>query len=413
MKLDVTRLESVYEMAHDGAQLAATRFANSLERDARVRNTRVTFGTQPETAIDGRSVAVGIDLDGVLDGRCLVEFDESIVATIQRTLVGGQLDASDPALGRSALLEFGAVLNNGFVDGWADAFDADIDVSPPSIEAADFSQMQSTDTGPLELAFWSQIDTVDHSRAFTHCFVPTADCVERLVSGESGDRTIEASALSGFETLLENGVASMSDTLTEMTGIEAETPTNRMEFISLDRLPARVSTGRYRSVAFSFHDTPSGYLLFLFDRDGATTLVRELFGDSTGNAALARDAIQELANVMTSSLLDGWANVLETAIDHSTPAYTEDMGAAVIDPLVVGLSEHQEFAFVFSLQLRSSDPPIELDIYTIPDEDDLLRALRALETKPLEGVAQPPSFTPTEATPTAFAVGELIESDHP
>ncbi len=413
MKLDLPRLESVYEMAHDGAQLAATRFTNSLEIDTRVRNTRIAFGTPPTSAADERSVAVAIDLDGFLDGRCFVEFDESIVATIQRRLVGGRFDEPDPALGRSALREVGAMLNNGFVDGWADALDADIDVSPPSIESIGTPQRQVTASEPLELSFWSQIDTVDHSRAFTLCFVPTADCVERLVSTDAGERAIEASALRGLDTLLENGVASMSDTVTAMTGIEVETPTNRLEFISIDRLPARVSNGRYRSVAFSFHDTPSGYLLFLFDHDGASALVRELFGEPSHNGAMARDAIQELANVMTSSLLDGWANVLETTIDHSTPAYTDDMGAAVIDPLVVGLSERQEFAFVFSFQLRAIDTSIELDVYTIPDEADLLRALRLLETKPIEPVAQPPSFTPTEATPTAFAVGDLLESDHP
>ncbi|WP_240334663.1 hypothetical protein [Halorussus sp. MSC15.2] len=74
-------------------------------------------------------------------------------------------------------------------------------------------------------------------------------------------------------------------------------------------------------------------------------------------------------------MLDGWANLLDTTIDHSTPAYAHDMGAAVVDPLVVGLGESQEFAFVFDTRIEAVDTEVDLDIYVIPDEADLRAAL--------------------------------------
>lgn len=71
--------------------------------------------------------------------------------------------------------------------------------------------------------------------------------------------------------------------------------------------------------------------------------------------------------------------MLDETIHHSTPAYTHDMGAAVIDPLIVGLSEQQEFAFVFDTRICATDSEFDVDIYAIPGEVELERALSMLE----------------------------------
>jgi chemotaxis protein CheC len=93
---------------------------------------------------------------------------------------------------------------------------------------------------------------------------------------------------------------------------------------------------------------------------------------------------------MASGLLDGWANMLDTTIDHSTPAYAHDMGAAVIDPLAVGLGAEQEFAFVFDTRITATETELDLDIYAIPDEESLEAALDRLDPSLVE-------HTPTQA----------------
>jgi chemotaxis protein CheC len=106
---------------------------------------------------------------------------------------------------------------------------------------------------------------------------------------------------------------------------------------------------------------------------------------------MGRDAIGEFSNVMASGFLDGWANVLDTTVEHTPPEYTRDLGAAVIDPLIVGLSRHQEFAFVFDTRITAADDrEIDVDVYAIPDESALERALGELE---VDRVAD----TPTKA----------------
>jgi len=113
---------------------------------------------------------------------------------------------------------------------------------------------------------------------------------------------------------------------------------------------------------------------------------------------MGQSAIKELGNIMASGFLDGWANVLETTIDHSTPEYIHDMGAAVIDPVVIQLGENQEFAFVFDTRVQAADREFDCNIYAIPDESDLEQAINDL---PMDRI---------EDAPTKAAIDE-IETD--
>jgi len=56
--------------------------------------------------------------------------------------------------------------------------------------------------------------------------------------------------------------------------------------------------------------------------------------ESAGCTDMERSAIQEIGNVMTSGFIDGWANVLQTRIDISTPEFTFGPGSGMVDRLV-------------------------------------------------------------------------------
>jgi chemotaxis protein CheC len=67
----------------------------------------------------------------------------------------------------------------------------------------------------------------------------------------------------------------------------------------------------------------------------------------------------------------------------------------VIDPVIIQLGENQEFAFVFDTVIEAENHRFDCDIYAIPDEDDLERALNDLEVERIE------------ETPTTAKFGEL------
>jgi chemotaxis protein CheC len=419
MKLDVDTMETFYEMAREGAGLAADRLTSMTDLRTRVSVTRLHFTSRAAIADEfdtGRKkIGVSVGLVGGVEGRSLILFDEESAYDIAQTLISDVPGDERKWLAKSAIIEIGSIMNNGFVDGWADVLGTEIDISPPEF-VADVSPNvfgdDSTDDN-LAVAFRSQIEAVGEEVQFQHYLIPERDSVVRLLESEGDGRVIDSEKFSGFDQLTRNGAVKISENLERMTGIDTEIEIWRIDFISLDAIPGSISNERLISVAFTFDGMPSGYLLFLFDRASAASLVKAALGaEPIGDfGSLERDAIQEISNVMASGFLDGWANVLKTTIDHSTPAYTYDMGAAVVDPLVVGLSEHQEFAFVFDMRIRAAGMTFDLDVYAFPDEDDLIYALETLDTGRVDESSPTPEFAPAEAAPSSFEVEDLVELD--
>ena len=398
MKLDVDTLGTFYEMAREGAGLAADRFSSMTDIPARVDVTHLNFTRDATIARDLAGtdwVGIRVKLTDGFTGTSLLLFDEESADTITDAMVE-RIPTVDDALYESAVTEVGQTMNNGFVDGWANVLDANIDVSAPRYVAADrtdelLAASTPTNAGDeMAVLFRNNLEAVGEELTFRHYLVPDANTVERLFEAGSDRRAIEFEKLVGFDRIAQRGATQAANNLAQMSGIEMDVDIRRINFISLDAIPSEVSAEPMIGVAFSFVGMPSGYLLFLFDERSARTLVGKSLdrepSDDLGE--FERDAIQELSNVMASGMLDGWANLLDTTIDHSTPAYAHDMGAAVVDPLVVGLGEAQEFAFVFDTRIEAVGTEVDLDIYVIPDETDLREALgafdmnRVAETRP-------------------------------
>ncbi|KAB1192345.1 chemotaxis protein CheC [Haloferax sp. MBLA0076] len=396
MKLNVNALGTFYEMAREGAGLAATRLNSMSEFDSRVKVTRLHFTHRSEIRNElddgGEKVGIRVTMDGELSGTSLLLFDHESALSVAGTLVDDVDDEATNELATSAIVELCHIMNSGFVDGWADVLQAEIDVSAPEyvigdtatafIDEDEFTNMHEE----LALVFQSQIETTGTEFGFEHYLIPEHDSISRLFETQTDDEGIEYEKLAGFDQMAQHGATRVAENLTRMTNIEMGVDIRRINFISLDAIPETVPNEPLVSVAFSFSGTLGGYLLFLFDPKSANELVAATVGESPGGGlgAFEQDAIKELSNVMTSGLLDGWANMLDATIDHSTPAYSHDMGAAVVDPLIVGLSEVQEFAFVFDTRIHAVDREFDVDIYAIPDESDLEAALDRLDARRID-----------------------------
>ena len=382
MRLSVDTLGTFYEMARQGAGLAADRLTRITGTEARVSATRLEFSTtgavRAELADDRTHAGASVDLSGGIEGRTILLFGEAAGRELARTLVTDVAEPSDQLL-ESAIAEVCGIMNNGFVDGWADVLRTEIDISAPEyVSGARLEDLVAGDDDGVALLFRSKIETRGSEVEFEHYFVPAEDSAEELFSSPEG---VAYENLAGFDRVAQRGADRVSQDLTQLSGMETSVDVRRVSFVALDAIPGAVPRDEVASVAFSFDGMPSGYLLFLYDRYSARKLVETMVGEEpeAGLGAFGRDALNEASNIMASGLLDGWANVLETSIDHSTPAFAWDMGPAAVDPLIVGLSDDQEFAFVFDTRIEAADAAFDVDVYVIPDERDLERALEAVD----------------------------------
>jgi chemotaxis protein CheC len=238
--------------------------------------------------------------------------------------------------------------------------------------------------------------------------VPATGTADSWLAADPGEPAFEYEKLLGFERMAQQGADEVATNLSTMTDLGVAVDVRRINFVSLDAIPEEVSTDPLVAVAFGFEGTPSGYLLFLFDEASAHRLVEATLGTAPSGRRLdaaGRDAVQEVCNIMSSRLLDGWANLLGGTIDHTTPSYAHDLGPAVVDPLIVGLSEGQEFAFVFDTRVvAEAGESFDLDVYVIPDQTELERALDRLDADAVRD-------TPTTADVAVVDLGGEADAD--
>jgi chemotaxis protein CheC len=96
-----------------------------------------------------------------------------------------------------------------------------------------------------------------------------------------------------------------------------------------------------------------------------------------GFTDMERSAIQEIGNIMTSGFIDGWANVLDTTIDMSTPTFTYGPGSGMVDDLVGDRAD--EMALMFDSHVQSLDSDINVKVYTFPELEELVGLMQQIE----------------------------------
>ncbi|WP_246999979.1 chemotaxis protein CheC [Halosolutus gelatinilyticus] len=396
MKLDVNALGTFYRMAREGAGLAAGRLTHMTDVETRVGVTKLNFmrGREIERDFDDGADKVGVrvKLTGAIEGYSVIVFERENALRMVETLLEESADEFDE-MTKSAATEVGHIMNSGFIDGWADVLETVIDVSTPEFVEGQTAEpyFGTIDEAPgendLALLFQSQIETVGTEVGFSHYLFPKQGSMSRLLEQLRTSDGIDYDKLDGFDRMAERGAEEVAKTATTLTGIETSVEIRRLNFLSLEAIPEQIADETLVGVAFEFDGVPSGYLVFLFDEESAHEIVEAMVPtsvDEEGFGQMGTSAIKELGNIMASGFLDGWANVLDTTIDHSTPEFIHDIGAAAVDPVIIQLGENQDFAFVFDTVVVADGREFDCEVYAIPDEDDLERALNNLDVDRIE-----------------------------
>ncbi|ELY44467.1 chemotaxis protein CheC [Natronorubrum sulfidifaciens] len=417
MKLDVNALGTFYRMAREGAGLAAGRLTHMTDVETQVGVTKLNFMRGREIRRDfedsTEKVGVRVKLTGAIEGYSMIVFDrENAFRIIEALLAESNTDDVDvdnefDEMTRSAATEVGHIMNSGFVDGWADVLEAVIDVSTPEFvegRSADrfFGDIEEApDDDDLALLFQSRIETVGTEIGFSHYLFPKRKSMASLLDRLRTSGGIEYDKLDGFDRMAERGAEEIAETATTLTGIDTSVEIRRLNFVSLETIPEQLPDETLVGVAFEFDGLPSGYLLFLFDEESAHEIVDAMVPmevDEDGFGEMGTSAITELGNIMASGFLDGWANVLDTTIDHSPPEFIHDIGAAAVDPVIIQLGENQEFTFVFDTVVMADGKEFDCEVYAIPDENDLERALNDLEVDRIEDTPTTAEFQELDNT---------------
>ena len=166
--------------------------------------------------------------------------------------------------------------------------------------------------------------------------------------------------------------------------MENEIEITKINFIDIPDIKAHVGDHKQIGISIEMVERPYGHILFLFKAPDAKQLAHGMMGGMTGAersergfSDMERSAIQEIGNIMTSGFIDGWANVLETTIDMSTPTFTYGPGSSMVDELVGGRDD--EMALMFDSRVHALEENINVTVYTFPELEELVGLMQEIE----------------------------------
>ncbi|MFT4923789.1 MAG: chemotaxis protein CheC [Haloarculaceae archaeon] len=195
---------------------------------------------------------------------------------------------------------------------------------------------------------------------------------------------IDIRKLGLFNKMAKEGGNTVADHLSQMTGMETEMEITKINFIDIPDIKTHVGDQKQIGISIQMQEPPNGHILFLFNANSAKELAHGMIGDmgdsdpsEEGFTDMERSAIEEIGNIMTSGFIDGWANVLETTIDMSTPTFTYGPGSGIVDELVGNRDD--EMALMFDSRVHALDSNINVKVYTFPELEELVDLMQKIE----------------------------------
>jgi chemotaxis protein CheC len=382
MQIDIDSLETYNTLARDGAQSAAESLSQLTGIDTHVEVTNVSLMTPADLEyeyVGGGFSGVRIELGGALAGETILTFDEEARDAITETLTPDGC----AEMRQSSIEEAGNIMASGFIDGWADHLNAIIDISPPRFlegSGTDVLAASAADEDEQVFVFRSRVESAAEAIDFHILLVPERDSLVEAL-GSTSEESVSFEKFEVFNEMTKHGAEQAAENITTMTGLETDVEVNRMSFVPIDQVPAEVGDKRYIGTVMEYTGKPSGYLVILFDHPSAEAVVDALVPMETDGewSEMEQSAIKELGNIMTSGFIDGWANVLESSIDHSPPTFVSDMGSSIMSPIVGRMARTQEHAFLLDSMIHTDDDgAFRCEMFALPDETELREVLRDL-----------------------------------
>lgn len=130
-------------------------------------------------------------------------------------------------------------------------------------------------------------------------------------------------------------------------------------------------------VTLQIRGDATGTVLLVFPEESAQRLARRLLGRTDDQSALDEmgvSTLKEVGNILASSYLGAMGSLLNLMLLPSIPLYAHDMAGAVIDYLLIELSETGNQALVIETEFHGKSPDEQViagHFFLLPDPESL------------------------------------------
>jgi len=192
---------------------------------------------------------------------------------------------------------------------------------------------------------------------------------------------IDVRKLELFNRISKEGARTVAENLSQLSGLEAEITLAKLNFLDVDAVRTHLGDQTEVGIHVELNDPPYGYVLFLLDPADSKDLVGHMVpGDAAaedGFSDMERSAMQEVGNILTSGYIDGWANVLDTTIDMSTPSFTLGPAHGIVQEM--GGWPDEDLVFVLDSEIVAGGADVDLQVYTFPHVQPLVDLVQGID----------------------------------
>lgn len=395
MHVDADSLEQLNLRTRDGAERAGRTLTELIDAETQIGTTRITLVSQQDLAGEVGALdaeCVEFDLTGPLSGRVLLAFDDGIREQIRA--VDSEADSVERA---------GTDLVGAFAAEWETDVDSTLTVGKPRYIGEpgghDFGLEAVTADTESTPVFRTSVSVADPDGLVTLYFAPDGKSMETLLSvgmedsasgnddggslfdDEDESASIPLEKLSVFSDLTREGTSAAADRVTAMTGIETATEISGVTFTPIDDISGQLADGDYVGTTAEFGGTPSGAVVVLYRESTAEQLAEAMLPmepDGDGITDMHESALAELGNIIISGFIDGWANVLQTSVEHTPPEFEDDMEMRMLELVTDQLGPFQTHAYTIESHIETDELAFDCEIHALPDEAKLGEALESL-----------------------------------
>ncbi|MFW6018474.1 MAG: chemotaxis protein CheC [Halapricum sp.] len=402
MQVDADSLEQLNLRTRDGAERAGERFGSAVDVETKIGATRIRITSQQDLVtalLTGDEECLRFDVSGPLSGTAIMTFDEGARSLIRDSGVEDDVD------------DLASELFDAFVEQWESYVGGDLTIGAvtyvPDPSVHDFGFGSISDDAESTPLFQGSIDVVGRPGRVKLYLVPDARSLEALLSDDGafdegteddgepsgdGDSSLfddadAASAplpldkLSVFSDLTRAGTRAAAERVTAFTGIETDTEISGINFTPIDDISTSLDADSYVGTTLEFQGKPSGHLAIMFPDESARRVAEEMLPTDPADEGLTsmhKSALEELGNNMASGFLDGWANVLQTAVDHTPPEFSDDMELTLLELVTEQLGPFQTHAYTIESRITTDSVAFDCEIHALPNETQLSEALEEL-----------------------------------
>jgi len=129
----------------------------------------------------------------------------------------------------------------------------------------------------------------------------------------------------------------------------------------------------------------TGHILFVMSIDDALKIMHILLGDLTPSREqvlemdeIARSAMEEIGNILSSSYLSALADFTGLRLNHSVPSLAIDMAGAIVDVILIEISKSGDYALLIETEFLEEENRIKGYFMLIPDTGSLEIILQAI-----------------------------------